>query len=85
MEKLTAALLLRGAIVCGLAERNVRAGSDRGLGAVAAVERFARYDAVDFCSERTRSVLDGPRSIVRQSLTSQDVLEGQLNVARVKG
>lgn len=40
-EKSAASLLLRRAVVRGLAERDVCSGSDRGLGAVAAVEGLA--------------------------------------------
>jgi hypothetical protein len=46
---LAALATLVGLVVSGLAQRDVGAGADRGLG-VAAVESLAGNDSIDFCS-----------------------------------
>lgn len=51
-ENLTALATLRALVVGGLAERDVGARTNGGLGAVAAVERFAGYNSVDFYMHR---------------------------------
>lgn len=58
-ERLTALSALRTFVVGSLAERNVCTRADRGLGAVAAVQGFARDDAVDLCIGKRWSAVAG--------------------------
>ena len=80
-------------VIGGLAQRDVGACADLGLGAIAAVEGLAGDDSVDFCCTQINRLVSCGHpigfAVVRFNhvgcRTSQDVLEGKLDVARIEG
>ena len=81
--RLTASTLGR-LLVRRLAEGNVGAGADGSLAAVGAVQGLARDDSIDLCWSRA-SAGSSLVEVTPMCLTSKNVLEGELNVAGVKG